>query len=189
MKFARNIQWALLLVLILWGIHFLNSLLPLDLRAYGIRPRQTDGLEGILFMPFLHANVTHLAANSGALVVLLTVALTYSRIRTFAALATIILFGGLGVWVFGQPRTVHIGASGVIFGLIGFLLFIGIFRREWKAFFITLIAFFLYGGALLSLLVYVPGVSWSAHFWGFGAGVLAAWWMRTPAKKPIGKRG
>ncbi len=134
-------------------------------------------------MPFLHANATHLGANSGALVVLLTVSFTYSRIMTLEAITTIIFAGGLGVWIFGHPQTVHIGASGVIFGLIGFLLFIGIFRREWKAFFFSLLSFFLYGGALLSLLVYVPGISWSAHFWGFGSGVLAAWWMRTPSKK------
>ena len=79
---------------------------------------------------------------------------------------------------FGTANTIHIGASGLIFGLIGFLLFSGIFRREWTALFVSLAIGFFYGGALLSLLSVVPGISWSGHFFGFLAGVMAAWWTK-----------
>ena len=68
---------------------------------------------------------------------------------------------------------------GIIFGLIGFLMFAGIFRRDWKSVFVSLIVFFLYGGALLSLLIYLPGVSWTGHLFGFLSGVLAASWTRS----------
>jgi membrane associated rhomboid family serine protease len=95
------------------------------------------------------------------------------------AILIITLLGGGLVWVFGTANTIHIGASGLIFGLIGFLLFSGIFRREWTALFVSLAIGFFYGGALLSLLSVVPGISWSGHFFGFLAGVMAAWWTKT----------
>jgi membrane associated rhomboid family serine protease len=152
--------------------------LSADLRLYGIRPRHIDGLWGIAFSPFLHGDTRHLIANTGALFVLLVVSLSFSRKLTMIAIVSIALVGGGLVWVFGGSNTVHIGASGIIFGLIGFLMFVGIFRREWKALVVSLIVLFFYGGALYSLLVYVPGVSWTGHFFGFLSGVLTAWWTR-----------
>ena len=104
--------------------------------------------------------------------------MSYNRKLTLEAVAFIGLAGGGLVWVFGSANSVHIGASGIIFGLIGFLLFLGVFRREWKTMIISLVVLVFYGGTLLSLLVYIPGVSWSGHFFGFCAGVVAAWLAR-----------
>ena len=171
----RNVEVALSVVALMWAVFFLNAFLPVDFRQYGVVPRQADGLWGILCAPFLHGNLNHLLANSGPLFALLAVSLSFSRRMTAAALAAIVLIGGLGVWVFGKPHTVHIGASGVIFGLIGFLVFIGIFGRRWKTLALSLVVFFAYGGVLTTLFIHMPGVSWSSHFWGFAAGVLAAW--------------
>lgn len=182
-KFSQNIHIALTAVAILWVVHFLNLLLPFDLRLYGLRPRHIDGLWGIAFAPFLHGSIRHLMANTVALFVLLAVSLSYSRKLTVFALLIISFVGGGLVWLLGASHTVHIGASGIIFGLIGFLMFVGIFRREWKALFISLAVFCLYGGALLSLLMYVPGISWTGHLFGFLSGVLAAWWTRAERKK------
>lgn len=179
MKFLDNLKIVFWIIALLWAIFFVNRFLPIDLRAYGIHPRRPDLWWGILLMPFLHGNFTHLTANSAALAGLLTVSLTYDRKLTLFAVVTITIVGGCGVFLLGSPNTVHIGASGVIFGLIGFLMFIGIFRREWKALFFSLIVCTLYGGALFSLFVYMPGISWSGHFFGFLAGVLAAYWTRT----------
>jgi membrane associated rhomboid family serine protease len=153
------------------------------LRRYGLRPRQLDSLAGVVFTPFLHVDLRHLIANSGILVVLLTVSLSFSRKLTLGALWIIILVGGGLVWLSAKGGTIHIGASGVIFGLIGFLMCLGIFRRDWKALIISLAIFLLYGGALQSLLIYVPGISWTGHLFGFISGVLAAWWMRAAKKK------
>lgn len=178
-----NIKWAikvaLTVVVILWGIQALNWFLPLDLRQFGIRPHSLQGLVGIACAPFLHGNLQHLVANSSALLVLLTAALAYSRKLAFPALATIVGLGGLLVWVFGSAEATHIGASGVVFGLIGYLLLVGFFRREWLALAISAAVLLLYGGTLMSLLKVVPGVSWSSHFFGFLAGVLAAWLTKT----------
>jgi len=178
MKVSRNLQSAFAAIFILWLVFFVDLFLPIDLRIYGIIPRHTDGLPGILVAPFLHGNIQHLAANTGALFILLAVSLTYSREQTFKALLVIALLGGVLVWLVGRSGTVHIGASGIIFGLIGYLMFLGLFRRNWKALMISVIISIFYGGALYSLLIYVPGVSWSGHFFGFISGVVAAWWVK-----------
>ena len=183
MKIWQNLQTALTAVATLWLVYFIDFFLPIDLRRYGLRPRQLDSLGGVVFTPFLHVDLRHLIANSGILVVLLTVSLSFSRKLTVGALWIIILVGGGLVWLTAKGGTIHIGASGVIFGLIGFLMCLGIFRRDWKALIVSLAIFLLYGGALQSLLIYVPGISWSGHLFGFMSGVLAAWWTRATKKK------
>jgi membrane associated rhomboid family serine protease len=135
-------------------------------------------LWGILAAPFLHVNIQHLTANTGVLFILLTVSLSYSRAQTLKALLTIMLLGGGMVWLLGMGGTIHIGASGIIFGLIGYLMCLGLFRRNWKAVAISVVITFLYGGALYSLLIYVPGISWSGHLFGFISGIVAAWWVK-----------
>jgi membrane associated rhomboid family serine protease len=175
----KNLHTTVLAVSIPWLVYFVDSFLPVDLRVYGIQPRNTEGLWGIFFCPFLHANSGHLIANSGALFVLVFIALTFSRKLTFIALLIIAVLGGGMVWVFGDPGTIHIGSSGIVFGLIGFLMFIGFFRREWKDLAISMAICLIYGGALVSLFYYIPGISWTSHFFGFSAGVLAAWMTKT----------
>ncbi len=174
----RNIQITLRIIALLWAVYLLNPLLPVDLRAYGVHPRQPDLWWGILLMPFLHGNLAHLTANSGALAGLLWLSFSYDRKLTGIALVIIILMGGGGVFLLGSPNTVHIGASGVIFGLIGFLMFLGLFRKEWTAFLLSIIICLVYGGALYSLVIDQPGISWSGHVCGFFAGVLSAYWTR-----------
>lgn len=180
MRIWKNLQIALAAVAILWIVHFLNLALPVDLRLYGLRPRHLDSLWGIVFTPFLHGDLRHLIANSGTLLVLLTVSLSFSRKMTFNALLIIILLGGGLVWLFGKSNTIHIGASGIIFGLISFLMFLGIFHRKWTALILSAAIFLFYGGALFSLLIYVPGISWSGHFFGFISGVVAARLQKSP---------
>ncbi len=141
-------------------------------------PRRIDGLWGILAAPLLHGDIQHLTANTAVLFILLTVSFSYSRTQTLKAILTIMLLGGGLVWLFGMGGTIHIGASGIIFGLIGYLMCLGLFRQNWKAVMISVVISLLYGGAIFSLLVYVPGISWSGHFFGFISGVVAAWWGR-----------
>jgi len=173
---GQNIRFAAAAIAILWLVYCLNLILAIDLRLYGIAPRQISGLWGIPAAPFLHGDLQHITANSGVLFVLLAVALAYNRARAIKAVLTIMLLGGAMVWLLGRAGTIHIGASGVIFGLIGYLMCLGLFRRNWKAVLISLAVFLLYGGALYSLLTYVPGISWSGHLFGFLSGVAAAWW-------------
>ena len=183
MKIRKNLQLTLVILSVLWLVNFIDFVAPVDLRLYGLRPRNLEGLWGILCSPFLHGNLNHLIANTGAVFVLLFVSLTFSRKLTVIAVLAIALVGGGLVWAFGQPNSIHIGSSGIIFGLLGFLLFIGIFRREKMALVVSLAVFMLYGGALFSLFYHLPGISWESHFFGFLTGALvASWTSRLRAK-------
>lgn len=173
-KVIKKVKVALGIVGFLWVIYFINFILPLDLRTLGIHLRSLHGLVGILCAPFIHANFFHLAVNSLTLTVLLWIALTYDEFLAVQAILIIILVAGMGTWLFGSGNSVHIGASSVIYGLIGFLLLLGFYRREWTAALASITVFLLYGSLLFSLVIVLPGVSWSAHFFGFIGGVLAA---------------
>ena len=181
MQLRQALKTATIVVIVLWGIHAINWFFPFDLRYLGIQPRKLSGLIGIIGAPLLHGNLHHLIINTSALIVLLTVALAYSRRLALVSLGIVISLGGLLVWLLGSASAIHIGASGVVFGLVGYLIFIGLFRREWVALAISTAVFLIYGGILLSLLQTTPGISWSSHFFGFVSGILAAWWTR--AKK------
>ena len=178
MKIRQNLQTAFAAIAILWLVYFLNLILEIDLRLYGIVPRDIDELIGILAAPFLHVDIQHLTANSGILFILLAVSLSYSRAQTLKAVLIMVILGGGMVWLLGTGGTIHIGASGIIFGLIGYLMCLGFFRRNWKAVMISVAITILYGGSLYSLLIYIPGISWSGHLFGFVSGVVAAWWVR-----------
>jgi membrane associated rhomboid family serine protease len=179
MKVSKSVKTAIGIVSVLWSIYLLNLLLPIELRQYGLQPRNIYGLWGIAFAPFLHGNLQHLIVNTSALFFLLVVSFSLSQKLTIAALFIILIGGGGLVWLFGKSNTLHIGASGIVFGMIGFLIFLGLFRREWKILIISIAIFFLYGKILLSLFVYMPGISWTGHFFGFLTGILAAGLMKT----------
>lgn len=185
MKKVGDIEITLACIAILWGVYFAGIIFPLDLQRHGIIPRRTIGLWGVIFAPFLHAGWRHLLSNTIALTPLLFFSLAFSRKLTLRAIIWISLLGGGATWLLGEPNTVHIGASGIIFGLIGFLLMIGIFRRELTALAISIAVAFYYGWALSALFQVLPGVSWSGHFFGFMGGVSAAWLTR---RVPKGKR-
>jgi len=184
---SRNIKTALAAVACLWGIFLLGIILrqfwSLDIRSFGIQPRELDGLYGIIFWPFLHGNIYHLLSNSFALFFLLLLSLVFFKRLTIPAIVIITLVGGGAVWIFAGRNTVHIGASGLIFGLIGFMISSGIFRKELKALLLAVVVLLLYGGLLLTLTVRIPGISWHGHLFGFLAGVFAAWLTRSMGKR------
>ena len=182
MNLWKNLKIALAAVAFLWIVYLLNLTIAYDLRLLGLRPRDLNGLLGILMAPLLHLDIKHLVANSGAFFFLIAISMSFSRKLTVKAILIIILVGGGLVWLLGSSESIHIGASGVIFGLIGFLMFLGIFRREWMALVFSALIFVLYGGAIFSLLIYVPGISWAGHIFGFLSGILAAWWTKIEKK-------
>jgi len=181
MRLRQNLFLSIYITALPWLVFVADTILPADMRQYGILPRDVAGIKGILFTPFLHGGLRHLVTNTGALFILLTVAFSYSRKLAAWALCIIVLGGGGLVWLFGDGSRVHIGSSGVIFGLIGYLLAIGVYRRDWKALLASVFAGLVYGSTLLSLLVHSPGISWSGHFFGFLSGVLAASMVRKSA--------
>ncbi|HHP7235138.1 MAG TPA: rhomboid family intramembrane serine protease [Desulfobacterales bacterium] len=170
----KSLKTALFFIGLLWIVHLANLLIHIDLRYFGLHPRNPDLWWTLFSWPLLHGSLQHLIANTVALFPLLVLAFGYNRRLTFKALALIYLLTGGLVWVFGRSNAVHIGASGIVFGLIGFLLFAGFFRKDWVAVAISLLVGLMYGGALASLLVYTPGLSWESHIFGFVSGIVAA---------------
>ena len=179
---SQNIRTALKTVACLWVIFLLGIILrhfwSVDIRSFGIHPREAEGLPGILLWPFLHGNFFHLLSNSFALFLLTLLSLVFYKKLTILAIVMITLLGGSAVWVFAGRHTVHIGASGVIFGLIGFMIAGGIFRKEIKSLLLSVLVLFFYGGLLFTLLIKIPGISWHGHLFGFLAGIFTAWVSR-----------
>lgn len=174
------------LIAVMWVLEIVDSLfLDQGLNAYGVHPRTIDGLWGILLAPFLHGGFSHLSANTAPFAVLGL--LLYLRgIGDFlGATAIITVLGGLAVWTVGAGNSVHIGASGLIFGYLGFLLLAGFFERSLRGLLVAVLVGFLYGGVLYGVLPGQPGVSWEGHLFGFLAGVAAARLIarRRPARR------
>lgn len=169
---------------LLWVVELIDLLLlNRSLDRHGIRPLDRDGLWGILFAPFLHGGLGHLIANSLPLIglgwlVLLRSTLTFVLVSLIA-----VVLGGLGVWLFAPPNTIHIGASGLVFGLLGYLLARGFFERRFSSVFLSIVVGLFYGGALWGLLPGQRGISWQGHLFGFLAGVLAARLLATGAAR------
>ena len=173
--FSRQLTVLGVLVALLWGLEIVDLFFGGSLDGWGIRPRTWSGLGHILTAPWVHVGFGHLIANTIPLVVLGFLVLMRGM-RDFVVVAVIAaLVSGLGVWLFGGARTLHLGASGVIFGLLGYLLARAYFERSWVALGFAAVAVVLYGGMLWGVLPGRPGVSWLAHLFGALGGILAAW--------------
>ncbi|WP_437337990.1 rhomboid family intramembrane serine protease [Sorangium sp. So ce296] len=162
-------------VALLWAIEILDmAVFHGSLDALGIRPRTIPGLVGIALAPWLHGGFAHLIANTVPFVALGWLILL--RKKSDLALVTLLsaLVGGLGVWLIGSSSSVHIGASGVIFGYFGFLLLRGWFERSLLSIALSLVVGFVYGGMIWGVLPTRVGISWEGHLFGFLGGVLAA---------------
>jgi membrane associated rhomboid family serine protease len=168
----------------IWGVFLVGLVVPFHLNSYGVTPRTLVGLAGIPAMPFLHENLGHLVRNTMPLSVLLLL-LAGSRARTWKIVVDIVLLSGILLWLFGRPAT-HIGASGLIFGLIAFLIASGFFEKRIPAIAIAVVVGFLYGGTLITGVLPRTGsnVSWDGHLCGAIAGGIIAYMLtqRTPRR-------
>jgi len=184
---VRSLLPVVILVGIMWVVELVDAVLPGDLDGYGIESRDTDGLTGIVAAPFLHADFAHLMANTVPFLILGSiVALRYPS-RFWAIAATIIVVGGLGVWLFGPSNTVMVGASGVVFGFLTFLLTAGVLTRHWLDVTIAVGVLLLYGSILVGALPFgvAAGVSWMGHLMGALSGVLAAFLFARQADRVV----
>ncbi len=173
------VRSALFMLLVAAGLYVIEAVDMVSGRAlernYGIEPLQVDGLDGVLFAPLLHGDWAHLVANTVPFLVLGFLAMA-GGIRQFVVVtATIWVLGGLGVWLTGGYGSgYHIGASGLIFGWLVFLLTRGFFARSGLQILLAVGLFFVWGGILFGVLPGQPGISWQAHLFGALAGLLAA---------------
>jgi membrane associated rhomboid family serine protease len=164
------------LVAILWIVRAIDMFLPRGFSAagHGIIPRTWDGIWAIPVAPLIHGSWQHLISNTIPLAVLGALVLFRGAIEFVFVLLVTTLVSGLGIWLFGAGSAQHIGASGVVFGLFGYLVFRSAFDRRITSAVITLAVAVAYGGAMAAGLLPEPHVSWSSHFFGFAGGFAAA---------------
>jgi membrane associated rhomboid family serine protease len=171
-------------VALLWVIEGVDALFGQAFDVLGVVPRSVVGLRGILFAPFLHGGFAHLIANTVPLVVLGWLVMLRETRDFFVVWALSAFVGGLGTWLIAPSNSVHIGASGVVFGFLGYLLARGWFERKALSVVLAAVAGVAYGGALFGVLPGQVGISWQGHLFGFLGGVLAARLM-TPAPRRL----
>ncbi|RLK54049.1 rhomboid family protein [Actinokineospora cianjurensis] len=160
---------------LLYLIEFLDAVLPADLDQFGIIARDSSGLDGILWAPLLHSGWGHLVSNTLPLVVLAFLAMANGLAQWVAVTATIWLVSGAGVWLTANPGTVTVGASGLCFGWLLFLLVRGLFTRSVLHIALALVLLGYWGTMLFGVLPGDPRISWQGHLFGALGGVLAAW--------------
>ncbi len=159
---------------VFWAVFVVNSLLGGFLLRFGVIPRTTIGLRGILFAPFLHGSLNHIVANSIPFLALGWMVMLRDEKHFIPVTIAGMVGSGLMAWLLGAPGTVHIGASGVIFGYLGFLMLTGWYTRSFWSILLSVIVTVVWGSLVLGMMPTLPGVSWQSHVGGFLGGVLAA---------------
>ena len=172
-SFFQSLKVATLTVSILWLVHLITFLTFIDLGNWGIFPRTDFGIKGILFSPWIHGNWSHLMSNTPPLFALMTLILFFYRRISFPALFLIYFLTGSLVWLFGR-QVFHIGASGVIYGLVAFVFWLGIFRRNIRSIALAILVGFYYGSMIIGILPGQEGNSWESHLLGAISGMITA---------------
>lgn len=164
------------LVFFMWAVHSLNFFLGIYLGKFAIIPREPIGLIGIAMAPLIHVNHLHLISNTFPVLFLgTTLYYFYDRIANKVFLICYFITGAL-VWILGRPPS-HVGASGLIYGLAFFLIFLGIFRKDIKSLLISLIIITFYWTLFYGIIPSNPVVSWESHLFGGMVGGASAYWF------------
>lgn len=165
-------------MVVIWAVHLVNVLVfGGNLVFFGIHPLDMSALWHIITAPLLHANFEHLISNTvpGAIFSFL---IGMSRARVWWEVTVfVVLLGGVGVWLLGGPGTNHIGASGLVYGWLAYLLVRGMFNRDFLQILLGIFLGVAYSGLIWGVLPGVPGVSWQAHLFGAVGGVAAGMFM------------
>nr|WP_211256961.1 rhomboid family intramembrane serine protease [Corynebacterium lowii] len=162
-------------VVVIWGVHIVNDLIfGGSLVAFGVHPRDISGLWGVLTAPMLHGSYAHVMSNTvpGAIFSFLIGA---TGPRTWWEVTGIVtISAGLGMWFFGGVGTTHVGASGLVYGWLSYLVVRGLFNRSLRQILLGVVLGSAYSYLIWGVLPGTEGVSWQGHFFGALGGILAA---------------
>jgi membrane associated rhomboid family serine protease len=182
-RLANAIKFPLYFVLLIWAIHLFQVFTGMDLGQYGIYPRKVFGLRGIIFSPLLHGGFGHLINNSIPFFALgFIIWYFYPRIA-FSSFVMMYFLTGVAVWLFGNLVfsdyvAFHIGASGVVYAMVSFVFWSGVFRKNVKSIVLALIVAVYYSGMFLGILPNQEGISWESHLLGGLVGIFVAYWFK-----------
>jgi membrane associated rhomboid family serine protease len=174
---ALAVRLSIGFVVLLWIIHLMNWATGLDPRPLGVRPRTWSGLIGIVTAPLVHGDFAHLFANSLPLATMGVAMLFLYPCSSVRVLPAVYLAPGVLVWLFGRGSA-HIGASGLVFGLVSYVFVAGLLRRDRRAVAASLLVAFMYGSMVWGVLPIEPGMSWETHLSAAAIGVLLALALR-----------
>ncbi|MER7485128.1 rhomboid family intramembrane serine protease [Streptomyces sp. NPDC126497] len=175
-------------VAVLWALEAVDTASGHALDTFGVSPRQVGELRDVVPAAFVHFGFDHLAANSVPLLVLGFLAALSGVRRSLAVVLVIVLVGGLGVWLTAPTHSTTGGASGVVFGLFGYLLVRGFVDRRAGDIVIGVLVAVVYGSLLWGVLPTAAGVSWQGHLFGLLGGVGAAFALRRTRAGAEGER-
>lgn len=180
----RPFAVVVVMVGVMWVVEIVDLIPRVDPDRWGIRPRELGGLTGVPAAPFLHNGFGHLIGNTIPLLILGSV-IAFSGIQRVVQVTVIVVaISGLGTWLLGSDNSLHIGASGLVFGYLTYLLARAVFERKFAYLIGGLIVLFLYGSVLWGL-VPRPGISWEGHLFGAIGGVLAARFIHAPRERTL----
>jgi membrane associated rhomboid family serine protease len=177
----RSAIWPLVFVAVMWVVKLLEIALNISLSEYGMAPRSLQGLYGIFTYPFLHKDLGHLTSNSLPLLFLGTALFYYYRDVSRTVFFQLFIISGLWLLILGKQGSIHIGASGLVYGLTAFHITAGLIKRNKHLLAFALLVMFLYGSMVWGVFPdFFPkrNISWEGHLTGMLAGVLLAWFHR-----------
>lgn len=177
-RIGYSIRNTIYILLAMWVGFFIQALPFFNTSHWGIIPRYTGSLKGILTAPFMHGDWAHLLSNSAPMAVLGMMLFYFYRKIAWVSYTLIHVLTGTAVWFFARGASVHIGASGVIYGLVAFIFWNGIFRRDLKSIILLMIVTILYSGMMFGVLPNQPGISWESHLYGGLVGIIVAYALR-----------
>ena len=175
--FLESLRFPIIAVLVLWIIHTHQVIVGWDPGSLGIISRRFYGITGILTGPLVHGSWQHLISNTFPLLFLSFISIYFFRKVAMRAFWMIYVLTGISVWLFARHVS-HIGASGVVYGLVAFIFWNGIFRRSMRSIILALIVVLLYSGMFLGILPDQEGVSWESHLLGSLVGIVASFWFK-----------
>lgn len=174
-KILKEFKILIASIAIFWAVEVLDFIVfNGSLDRYGIQPHSLIGLRGIIFAPFLHGGFGHLIANTIPFITLGWLTMIQETSDFYIASIASALIGGIGVWIFGSPNSVHVGASILIYGYLGFLLLRGYFQRNFPSIALSIFVAIAYGSFIWGVFPSDMRVSWQGHLFGFIGGAIAA---------------
>lgn len=175
--FLESIRFPLIFVLILWLVHGYQVMAGWDPVNFGIISRRLYGIMGIVTGPLVHGSWEHLISNTFPLLFLSVISIYFYRKVAYRAFWMIYFLTGASVWLFARHVS-HIGASGVVYGLVAFIFWNGVFRRSIRSIILALIVVLLYSGMFFGILPDQEGVSWESHLLGSLMGIFTSFWFK-----------
>lgn len=183
-KFYYSALFPSLFIAILWLIKGIEIEFGVDFASYGILPRNIEGLRGVILAPLIHGDMSHLFNNSVPLFILGWAMFYFYRSIAFRLAFWSYVLAGLYTWISARS-SYHIGASGLVYALFGFIFISGFIRRYTPLIALSFLVIFLYGSLVWGILPWDKKISWEGHFWGLFVGLILAIYYRKlgPQKK------